>query len=120
MIEYTIDSDYDLFQIGRSPRPGVDISVADFDTKSHSGASEISRFACRILADRSDPTKVELFAAGFDDSLQIFLGINAHKWYNSSGDPDGFTTNGVRILHPDSSSWAQLSVEGHLYPLNIG
>lgn len=39
--------------------------------------STISRFACRILADRSDPRIARIYAAGFDSSRNIFLGVNS-------------------------------------------
>lgn len=37
--------------------------------------STISRFACRILADRSEPRIARIYAAGFDSSRNIFLGV---------------------------------------------
>lgn len=38
--------------------------------------STISRFACRILVERNDPHKARIFAAGFDSSRNIFLGVS--------------------------------------------
>lgn len=38
--------------------------------------STISRFACRILVDRSENFKAKIFAAGFDTSRNIFLGVS--------------------------------------------
>lgn len=38
--------------------------------------STISRFACRILVDRNEPAKARIFAAGFDTSRNIFLGVS--------------------------------------------
>lgn len=38
--------------------------------------STISRFACRILVDRSEGTKARIYAAGFDSSRNIFLGVS--------------------------------------------
>jgi hypothetical protein len=38
-------------------------------------SSTISRFACRILADRDQPNKAYVYAAGFDSSKNIFLGV---------------------------------------------
>lgn len=38
--------------------------------------STISRFACRILVDRSEPSKARIYAAGFDSSRNIFLGVS--------------------------------------------
>jgi pellino len=37
--------------------------------------STISRFACRILVDRHDSYRARIFAAGFDSSRNIFLGV---------------------------------------------
>ena len=89
--------------------------------------STISRFACRILADRSNPKICKIFAAGFDSSRNIFLGVSrgfphafltcvnlhsfcpfllrlffqekATKWQEGR-EIDGLTTNGVLIMHP--------------------
>lgn len=41
--------------------------------------STISRFACRILVDRSEPSKARIYAAGFDSSRNIFLGVSFKK-----------------------------------------
>lgn len=38
--------------------------------------STISRFACRILVDRNDPYRARIYAAGFDSSRNIFLGVS--------------------------------------------
>lgn len=38
--------------------------------------STISRFACRILVDRTEATKARIYAAGFDSSRNIFLGVS--------------------------------------------
>lgn len=38
--------------------------------------STISRFACRILADRNNPKICRIYAAGFDTSRNIFLGVS--------------------------------------------
>lgn len=38
--------------------------------------STISRFACRILVDRGEPSKARIYAAGFDSSRNIFLGVS--------------------------------------------
>jgi len=37
--------------------------------------STISRFACRILIGRNAPYEARVFAAGFDVSRNIFLGV---------------------------------------------
>jgi len=38
--------------------------------------STISRFACRILCDRANPRVAQVYAAGFDSSRNIFLGVS--------------------------------------------
>lgn len=38
--------------------------------------STVSRFACRILCDRSNPRIARVYAAGFDSSRNIFLGVS--------------------------------------------
>lgn len=61
--------------------------------------STISRFACRILIDRKAPHCARIYAAGFDSSKNIFLGEKATKW-QTNGEIDGLTTNGILIMHP--------------------
>jgi pellino protein len=41
--------------------------------------STISRFACRILVDRKPPHRARLYAAGFDSSRNIFLGVRERE-----------------------------------------
>lgn len=38
--------------------------------------STISRYACRILCDRRPPYTARIYAAGFDASSNIFLGVS--------------------------------------------
>ncbi|XP_027203146.2 E3 ubiquitin-protein ligase pellino [Dermatophagoides pteronyssinus] len=64
--------------------------------------STISRFACRILVDRRPPYCARIYAAGFDSSKNIFLGEKATKW-QTNGEIDGLTTNGILIMHPKQS-----------------
>lgn len=40
-------------------------------------SSTISRYACRILMDRDEPNKAYVYAAGFDLSKNIFLGVRS-------------------------------------------
>ena len=37
--------------------------------------STISRFACRIIVERSPPYTARIYAAGFDSGRNIFLGV---------------------------------------------
>lgn len=90
-------------QVGRSSEEPIDFVVADTvpgvksvphrtsscssgggggsSVGSNSGPtklaqSTISRFACRFLIDRNSiPTRSYVFAAGFDSSKNIFLGV---------------------------------------------
>lgn len=75
-------------QIGRSSEVPIDFVVMDTCPGGSEGGptseggrvaqSTISRFACRILADRSDPKVAKIYAAGFDSSRNIFLGVSFH------------------------------------------
>lgn len=58
--------------------PGGNIASAANAQKPIS--STISRFACRILADREQPNKAYVYAAGFDSSKNIFLGVSQILW----------------------------------------
>lgn len=42
-----------------------------------SAQSTISRYACRIMCERSAPYTARIYAAGFDSSKNIFLGVGA-------------------------------------------
>lgn len=46
--------------------------------KKSAAASTISRFACRIICDRNNTNVARLYAAGFDSSRNIFLGVIKH------------------------------------------
>ncbi|KAF4009938.1 hypothetical protein G4228_001119 [Cervus hanglu yarkandensis] len=130
IVEYTHDSDTDMFQIGRSTENMIDFVVTD--TSPGGGAAEgpsaqstISRYACRILCDRRPPYTARIYAAGFDASSNIFLGERAAKWRTPDGLMDGLTTNGVLVMHPaggfseDSAPgvWREISVCGNVYTL---
>jgi hypothetical protein len=129
-----------MFQIGRSSESAIDFIVLDTSVTPQTGSissssqqqqsntipsqSTISRFACRITVDRDPPYTARIYAAGFDSSKRIFLGVSfkvysvdevlilyyayifkkikdkATKWKNEKGELDGVTTNGVLIMHP--------------------
>uniref|UniRef100_A0A1I7RTT7 Gelsolin-like domain-containing protein n=1 Tax=Bursaphelenchus xylophilus TaxID=6326 RepID=A0A1I7RTT7_BURXY len=152
LVEYEIDQAKDMFQIGRSSEPQIDFTIVDTWLAASSPgsvlsplghhrsqkvksvnakgekqvSSTISRYACRILADREEPNKCYVYAAGFDTSRNIFLGEKATKWQKKNGEFDGLTTNGVLILHPNRSAdtenqemyiWREVSVDGEIYTL---
>jgi len=83
-----------MFQIGRSSEPSIDFIVLDTHVTSPNASPEsslqvpnnpnnqlnnpqstISRFSCRILVDREYPYTARIYAAGFDSSKSIFLGV---------------------------------------------
>ncbi|XP_059053189.1 protein pellino [Achroia grisella] len=130
IVEYTEDPDTDMFQIGRSSEPPIDFVVMDTVAGDKTGdtkvmQSTISRFACRIIADRNDVNNCRIYAAGFDSSRNIFLGEKATKW-TENHEIDGLTTNGVLIMHPrgdfcggsaTSEPWRETSVGGAVFSL---
>lgn len=71
-----------LHQIGRSTESPIDFVVTDTVAGSQSNAdtqsvqSTISRFACRIKCQRTPPYTARIYAAGFDSSKNIFLGVS--------------------------------------------
>lgn len=70
-----------FLQIGRSTESPIDFVVTDTVAGSQSNAdtqsvqSTISRFACRIICQRTPPYSARIYAAGFDSSKNIFLGV---------------------------------------------
>uniref|UniRef100_A0A3P9N6C8 Pellino E3 ubiquitin protein ligase family member 3 n=1 Tax=Poecilia reticulata TaxID=8081 RepID=A0A3P9N6C8_POERE len=120
IVEYTHDINTDMFQVGSSIR-----------TRTHGGGggqsaqSTISRYACRIMCERSAPYTARIYAAGFDSSKNIFLGERAAKWRTSDGLMDGLTTNGVLVMHPAGEFvsepapgvWREISVCGNVFAL---
>ncbi|NWI62190.1 PELI2 ligase, partial [Pterocles burchelli] len=118
-------------QVGRSTESPIDFVVTDTISGTQNNdetqitQSTISRFACRIVCDRSPPYTARIFAAGFDSSKNIFLGEKAAKWKNPDGHMDGLTTNGVLVMHPKGGFteeskpgvWREISVCGDVYTL---
>lgn len=129
IVEYQEDENTDMFQVGRSSESPIDFVVMDTlpgDKKdSKVMQSTISRFACRILVERSDQNRARIFAAGFDSSRNIFLGEKATKWQDNV-EMDGLTTNGVLIMHPKGKFcggtakcglWRETSLGGDVFSL---
>ena len=71
-----------MFQIGRSSEMPIDFVVMDTVPGAQRAEdcvvtqSTISRFACRIIVDRHPPHTARIYAAGFDTSRNIFLGVS--------------------------------------------
>lgn len=70
-----------IWQIGRSSETPIDFVVMDTipgdkTAEMKVSQSTISRFACRILCERNNPKVARIYAAGFDSSRNIFLGVS--------------------------------------------
>ena len=80
VVEYKKDNKSDLFQIGRSTENCVDFIVMDTIPGPKSDAkltqSTISRFACRLVCERSSPYRTRIFAAAFDTNRRVFLNVS--------------------------------------------
>ena len=68
--------------MGRSTEGPIDLVVTDTVPGGPQGPvsrlsiqSTISRFACRIICQRNPPYTARIYAAGFDSSRNIFLGV---------------------------------------------
>jgi len=81
IVQYDPDTETDMFQIGRSSEGPIDFVVMDTVPGDQRGdnsvaqQSTISRFACRIIVERSPPYVARIYAAGFDVGKNIFLGV---------------------------------------------
>lgn len=71
-----------LLQIGRSTEGPIDFVVTDTSGGGKEcedpsiAPSTISRFACRVVCERNPPYTARIYAAGFDSSKNIFLGVS--------------------------------------------
>lgn len=76
-----------FIQVGRSTESPIDFVVTDTVSGGQNSdeaqitQSTISRFACRIVCDRNEPYTARIFAAGFDSSKNIFLGVSTINKY---------------------------------------
>lgn len=83
-MEVWMTAGYSL-QIGRSTECPIDFVVTDTSGGAKDGEdpsiapSTISRFACRIVCERNPPYTARIYAAGFDSSKNIFLGVSSIK-----------------------------------------
>ena len=62
----------------------TDTSPGGGAAEGPSAQSTISRYACRILCDRRPPYTARIYAAGFDASSNIFLGVSEHSQAGTS------------------------------------
>lgn len=76
LINYSV-----VLKIGRSTESPIDFVVTDTIAGGQEGEetpitqSTISRFACRVVCERNPPYTARIYAAGFDSSKNIFLGV---------------------------------------------
>uniref|UniRef100_A0A3P9H6M3 Pellino E3 ubiquitin protein ligase family member 3 n=1 Tax=Oryzias latipes TaxID=8090 RepID=A0A3P9H6M3_ORYLA len=116
VVEYCHDDNTDMFQIGRSTESPIDFVVTDNSGGSKEvedpsiAPSTISRFACRVVCERSPPLHRSR--------------PYSTKWKNPDGHMDGLTTNGVLVMHPEGfpddpkqGLWREISVCGDVYAL---
>lgn len=75
--------------------------------------STISRYACRIMCERSAPYTARIYAAGFDSSKNIFLGVSVpshvgdrHRLVRATGNHSnhGSLTEGMWLFRPRVTS----------------
>jgi len=72
---------YSSLQVGRSSESAIDFVILDTIPADKRGTYKVpritvSRFACRIVCDRSSPHVAQVFASGFDSSRNMFLGVS--------------------------------------------
>lgn len=53
----------------------MDTVPGDKKGEQRAEQSTISRFSCRVIAERARPGNARIYAAGFDSSRNIFLGV---------------------------------------------
>ena len=121
-MEYCGDENCDMFQIGRMMVEQNDIVIRGPLHRDRNGVlcGPVSRFACRILCQRSPPYTARLFAAGFNGDAEIFLSDSAPKVVgegSSTGNIDALTTFGVRVWLPSVKAWREVSISASLYGL---
>lgn len=91
--------------MGRSTESPIDFVVTDTvsggqNDEAQITQSTISRFACRIVCDRSEPYTARIFAAGFDSSKNIFLGVSTADplWSENPPTPVTVASSGRELL----------------------
>ncbi|CAN0371684.1 unnamed protein product, partial [Ectocarpus sp. 8 AP-2014] len=60
----------------------------------------VSRYAVRLLVDRSPPHRCRIFTAGFNSRKCLTLPESSPKWLEDNGEWDAVTPFGIRILKP--------------------
>ncbi|CAM9236615.1 unnamed protein product, partial [Hapterophycus canaliculatus] len=106
------DDGFDMFQLGRMQGVENDFVVKGPLHKSQPGGKvcgPVSRYAVRLLVDRSPPHRCTIFAGGFNSRRCLALPKASPKWLKENGDWDAVTPFGVRILKPEVGEWREVS-----------
>lgn len=102
------------FQIGRSTESPIDFVVTDTVPGSQSNSdtqsvqSTISRFACRIICERNPPFTARIYAAGFDSSKNIFLGVREVFLFSSKFSAGRLT---FELIHSSTSGKLKVFID---------
>ena len=117
---YIPDQALDMFQLGRLAVKQNDFCFRGPLTSNERGqfCGPVSRYAARIMCERTPPYSTWICAAGFDNKKDIFLSEGAPKWKEEDGegeDWDAVTTFGLRIWQPSVGKWVEVSVNGYMH-----
>jgi pellino protein len=137
-MEFGVNQDLDMFQIGRMPVAENDFVVPG---PLYGVSGTVSRYAARIICSRTPPYSCTIYAGGFDNRRCIRLPSSTPKWcgechqwlktvtshhcVNTSTSRrasahmtwDSLTKNGVRVWLPEYKQWYEVSVNGNLFPI---
>ncbi|GMH82734.1 hypothetical protein TL16_g09361 [Triparma laevis f. inornata] len=118
---YIPDEALDMYQLGRLAVKQNDFCFRGPLTSNERGqfCGPVSRYAARIMCERTPPFSTWICAAGFDNKKDIFLSEGAPKWKEEEGenedDWDAVTTFGLRIWQPSVGKWVEVSVNGYMH-----
>jgi pellino protein len=127
------DPTRDVYQVGRAEDNDVVVKGPVRYSRANPGlcSGSVSRYACRVECDRLPPYRAFIYAGGLDAEGNLAVGDGAAVWCDEhdddcggggGGDPaarfasfDAVTTYGVRLWHPLTQTWTEISVNGHAY-----
>ncbi|CAM9737186.1 unnamed protein product, partial [Ectocarpus sp. 13 AM-2016] len=109
------DDGCDMFQLGRMQSAVNDFAVRGPLHQPKPGGKvcgPVSRYAVRLLVDRSPPHRCRIFTAGFNSRKCLTLPESSPKWLEDNGEWDAVTPFGIRILKPEIGEWREVTVAG--------
>ncbi|CAM9435056.1 unnamed protein product [Ectocarpus sp. 4 AP-2014] len=109
------DNGCDMFQLGRMQSAENDFAVRGPLHQTKPGGKvcgPVSRYAVRLLVDRSSPHRCRIFTAGFNSRKCLTLPESSPKWLEDNGEWDAVTPFGIRILKPEIGEWREVTVAG--------